>query len=87
MVLPPEKTPSTLNFISFIVRILCIFYRKSKGLMMDDPKLIPSANWQTKQRGDNHQEYQIYLACADDGQGNDFTTGKPLKSFDEWINN
>lgn len=53
--------------------------------MKDDDKLVPNANWQTKQRGTNDQEYQIYLANADDGQGTDFTTGKPLKSYEEWL--
>jgi len=45
-----------------------------------------SADWQTKCRGTNDQEYQIYLDCADDGKGNDFTTGLPLKTYDEWLN-
>lgn len=45
-----------------------------------------SADWQTQARGTNSQEYQIYLACADDGEGMDFTTGQPLKTFDEWLN-
>jgi len=43
-------------------------------------------NWQTQARGSNDNEYQIYLACADDGNGNDFTTGRRLKTYDEWIN-
>lgn len=42
--------------------------------------------WQTQTRGTNNQEYQIYLDCANDGKGNDFTTGKPLKTYDEWLN-
>ena len=42
--------------------------------------------WQTKSRGSNNSEYQLYLDLADDGQGNDITTGKPLKTFDEWLN-
>ncbi len=41
--------------------------------------------WQTKARGTNDQEYQIYLSCADDGTGVDFTTGLPLKTYDEWL--
>jgi len=41
--------------------------------------------WQTQYRGDNDSEYQIYLGCADDGEGNDFTTGKPLKTYEEWL--
>ena len=42
--------------------------------------------WQTKARSNNSNEYKIYLACADDGKGNDVTTGKPLKTFEEWLN-
>ncbi|MGD8116949.1 hypothetical protein [Vibrio sp. TRT 29B02] len=52
---------------------------------MDNDKLVPNANWQTQQRGSNDAEYQIYLACADDGKGNDITTGKPLKTYSEWL--
>ena len=48
-------------------------------------KLVPNANWQTKQRGANDTEYQIYLDCAGDANGIDCTTGKPLKSYDEWL--
>jgi hypothetical protein len=44
------------------------------------------SNWQTQARGTNDNEYQIYLACADDGNGIDDTTGQPLKTFDEWLN-
>ena len=42
--------------------------------------------WQTKARGTNSDEYEIYLACADDGKGNDSITGQPLKSYEEWLN-
>ena len=31
------------------------------------------------------QRYEIYFESANDGTGKDFTTGKPLKSFDEWL--
>jgi len=42
---------------------------------------------QTKYRGTNDQEYQIYLHCADDGSGGDITrNGAPLKTYDEWLN-
>lgn len=42
--------------------------------------------YQTQRRGTNSNEYQIYLACADDGQGGDITrNGAPLKTYDEWI--
>ena len=50
-----------------------------------DPKLQPKANWQTRYRGTNSAEYDIYRSCANDGNGNDITTGKPLKTYDEWI--
>ena len=49
-------------------------------------KLEYNQDWQTQARGDNDSEYQIYLSCADDGNGFDFTTGKPLKTYDEWLN-
>ncbi len=42
--------------------------------------------WQTQARGSNDSEYQIYLSFADDGNGIDFTSGKPLKTYDEWLN-
>ena len=32
--------------------------------------------------------YQCYLSCANDGNGGDSTrNGKPLFTFDEWLNN
>jgi hypothetical protein len=44
-------------------------------------------NWQTQARGTNDTEYQIYLTFANDGNGGDITNdGKPLKSYDEWLN-
>jgi hypothetical protein len=49
-------------------------------------RAAPAANWQTPVRGTNDQEYQIYLACANDGKGGDITRGgAPLKSYDEWL--
>jgi len=43
--------------------------------------------WQTKARGTNDSEYQLYLDFADDGAGNDITNnGAPLKTYDEWMN-
>ena len=30
--------------------------------------------------------YEIYLSCANDGKGIDITTGRKLKTFDEWLN-
>jgi len=45
------------------------------------------STFQTRLRGDMDQEYQIYLSCADDGKGGDITNGgKPLKTYDEWLN-
>jgi len=49
--------------------------------------LIPSADWQTKARGSNVDEYQIYLDCANDGKGGDITrNGDPLLTYEEWLN-
>lgn len=49
--------------------------------------LETGAEWQTKARGTNDAEYQIYLAYADDGKGGDITRdGAPLKTYDEWLN-
>ncbi len=42
--------------------------------------------WQTQARGSNDSEYQLYLDFADDGNGLDSTTGKPLKTYEEWLN-
>jgi hypothetical protein len=36
--------------------------------------------------GTLEQRYAIYLACADDGTGHSITDGKPLKTFEEWLN-
>jgi hypothetical protein len=49
-------------------------------------KLEQTEFWQTQSRGTSDSEYQIYLACADNGKGIDFTTGRPLKTYDEWLN-
>jgi len=50
-------------------------------------KLEKQEFFQTKLRGSNNQEYQLYLSFANDGKGGDITRpGKPLKTFDEWIN-
>ena len=49
-------------------------------------KLQVNIKWQTKARGTNENEYEIYKTFADDGKGQDITNGfKPLKTFDEWI--
>lgn len=34
--------------------------------------------WQTKTRGGNDAEYQIYVECATD-------LGWPIKTYDEWV--
>ena len=39
----------------------------------------------TKLRASLEAEYQIYLFCADAGNGLEVMTGDPLKSFDEWL--
>ena len=50
-------------------------------------QLETTDTWQTKARGSNDVEYQIYRTFADDGKGGDITNdGKPLKTYEEWIN-
>ena len=39
----------------------------------------------TQVRGSNDQEYQIYLSFSDNGKGIDITTGKPLKTYEQWL--
>ena len=51
----------------------------------DMPELEVSAEWQTRARGSDANEYDIYLACADDGTGHEIGSGRPLKTFDEWL--
>ena len=43
-------------------------------------------DYQTQRRGSNDAEYQIYRSCAGDKDGMDTLTGKPLKTYEEWIN-
>jgi len=49
-------------------------------------ELTYNESWQTQARGTNDSEYQIYLSCAGDSDGNDTFTGRPLKTYDEWLN-
>lgn len=54
--------------------------------MNQQPELEVMHNWQTRVRGKNEDEYEIYLSFADDGEGREFFSGKPLKTYDEWLN-
>ncbi|GAF72777.1 unnamed protein product [marine sediment metagenome] len=56
-------------------------------MVNESKELQYNQDWQTKARGTNDDEYQIYLSCANDGDGNgiDFTTGLPLKTYEEWL--
>jgi hypothetical protein len=65
-----------------------IDHQQHKAAINEDKKMKLEQNefWQTQARGSNDSEYQIYLSCADNGKGIDFTTGKPLKTYDEWLN-
>jgi hypothetical protein len=47
--------------------------------MTDNDSLLPNAEWQTKYRGDNDSEYQIYVAAAE-------SLGWVVKTYDEWLN-
>ena len=63
------------------------YHQQNEAMTMrDNDKLVPKADWQTKTRGTNDNEYQIYLACADNGKGGDITrNGAPLLTYDEWL--
>jgi hypothetical protein len=37
-------------------------------------------------KGTLRERYENYVRCVDDGNGNDSTTGKPIKTFDQWLN-
>lgn len=36
-------------------------------------------------QGKLRDRYETYRSAANDGKGNDSTTGKPLLTFDEWL--
>jgi len=57
------------------------FAEVGNHITLEDPLKF----FQTRVRGTNRQEFEGYLAHADDGNGIDITTGKPLKTFDEWM--
>ena len=60
------------------------FYRSNGEKNM---KLEQKLTWQTKARGTNEQEFEIFLTFANDGKGGDITNnGKPLPTFEEWLN-
>ena len=55
--------------------------------MNDQPIIIFDEDFQTNIRGSNNDEYQLYLVFANDGDGGDLTRGgKPLLTYDEWLN-
>ena len=53
--------------------------------MSKEDKNLNRSNWVPILLGSEDQEYQIYLDVADDGNGMDLTTGKPLKTYEEWL--
>lgn len=52
--------------------------QKDKTIAPLRPKGVSEQLW---------DRYLIYFSCADDGKGNDVTTGRKLKTFDEWFKN
>ena len=52
----------------------------------EDTKMEYLENYATQTRGTDDAEYQIYLSCADNGEGGDITrNGEPLLTYDEWL--
>jgi hypothetical protein len=39
----------------------------------------------SKMLGTKRDEYEIYRKHADNGKGIDITTGKPMKTFEQWL--
>lgn len=48
-------------------------------------QLLDNPNWQTKLRGTNAEEYELYLNHCIDSEGKEITSGLPKKTFDEWL--
>lgn len=46
--------------------------------MMENQTLLPADDWQTKTRGTDYAEYEIYKSCAE-------SLGWTVKTFEEWI--
>ena len=60
--------------------------RKETNKMESLTDMRRSQFWQTRTRGTDFDEWEIYTVCADDGQGGDVTNnGAPLKTFEEWM--
>ena len=43
------------------------------------------SDWTGQSQGTLEDRYEGYLAGADDGHGNDNLTGRPLLTFEEWL--
>lgn len=53
---------------------------------MNEPNDSRLEDVQRLRRGECQDEYEIYLANANDGKGGDITNGgQPLKTYDEWL--
>jgi len=71
-----------------ILYILGVVRELTKTKEREMGELETMETWQTRARGTNEDEYQIYLDCANDGKGGDITNdNKPLKTFEEWMGN
>jgi hypothetical protein len=86
--LPAQLQAVSVTRLFLAVSLIKINQRPRTAINTEDKKMNLQQNdfWQTQARGSNDSEYQIYLSCADNGNGIDFTTGKPLKTYQEWLN-
>lgn len=55
-----------------------IIWTGTTEMDQESPALLPKADWQTKSRGSNDAEYQIYVASAE-------SLGWPVKTYEEWL--
>jgi hypothetical protein len=61
--------------------------RNNVTSITDHPRFRLSFDNPASQRHNRlKDQWENYRRFADDGHGNDCETGKPLKTFDEWLN-
>ena len=67
----------------------CSVIRKGKKLQFDSLLEMENAlreiDFEHFSQGKLRDRYETYRYAANDGKGNDSTTGKPLLTFDEWL--
>jgi hypothetical protein len=84
LLIPPVNISAINHYLQAL--ILLDTLRTTQANKVGTMQLEQNDFWQTTSRGTHNSEYQLYLDHSGDSKGNDITTGKPLKTFDEWMN-